>query len=740
MSVYSVRRANALLIFLVSATAWWMLAGVAHAAGPTNSTLPTVSGSAQVGQTLTLQPGTWADPAPPITVSDQWVQCMSGTCSPISPQPTAGSYTLTTADVGHTIGVVETATAADGTASVNSTPTPAVTAPAPVNNGLPTISGTAQVGQVLTLTQGHWSNNPSITDLWEDCDTQGLNCKPTAAPTGPSYTVGQSDVGFTIEVVETATNTGGVASVSSAPTAQIVAPPTDISAPSITGTPQQGSQLTENHGTWNGNPTSYGYQWLRCVSSGCAIIPGATAPSYTPTASDVGAQIAVAETASNAGGPSAPAASSLTGVVSTPAGVIPVPVNTALPTVSGVAEQGHPLLAGQGTWTGNPSSYGYQWESCAGSACTPIPGATNQSFTPTASEVGHTLFVLEIATNTGGSGAPAASGRTDVVNATTATSLVISPAVATANQIVTLVATVSSSSPGVAPAGRVAFFDGARPIGQCASQAIKSASVICQASFPAGSGALRAVYTPSSGLPVIGSTSPTAALHIGRDSTATSLAVTKQVVRSKRAVFTATLGLPGGNSGPVEPTGSVDFLDRGRAIPGCLRRPLNQLGASCAVKYRSLGKHKISARYSGDPNFAPSTAPTRAVLVVKGIATPVLGSISSTLEWQFFYHPSYTQVTMLRAGGALKGVTLQLSCRGKGCPFSRRRIPGTGASVDLLPAFHRRHLAAGSEIVVLMTRPNWIGKYYSFTARSGRAPIIVLSCLGVGRTRPGVGC
>jgi hypothetical protein len=310
---------------------------------------------------------------------------------------------------------------------------------------------------------------------------------------------------------------------------------------------------------------------------------------------------------------------------------------------------------------------------------------------------------------------------------------------------VTLVATVSSSSSNADPAGRVTFFNGAVPIGGCASQAIKSAgqtvSLICQASFPSGSAGLRAVYTPSSGLPVTASASPIAALQVGRDSTATSLAVTKQVVRSKRAVFTATLGLRGGNSGPIEPTGSVEFLDGGRAIPGCLRRPLNQLTASCAVKYRSVGKHDISARYAGDPNFAPSAAPTRAVRIVNSSSTPiVLGFISSTLQWQFFYHPSYTQVTMLRAGGVPKGVTLLLSCRGKSCPFNDLRIPGTGAAVDLLPAFHRHHLASGSAITVRMTRPNWIGKYYSFTARSGRAPVIVLSCLGIGKTRPGVGC
>jgi Big-like domain-containing protein len=745
MTLWSPRRTSIVICLLTTAATLWPLVGAANAAGPSNTALPTISGTAQQGQTLALHAGTWTDAASPtIGVSDQWNTCMGATCSPISPAPGA-AYTLTAADVGRSIEVVETATAADGSASVNSAPTAAVASLPPVNSAAPSISGTPQVGHVLTLSQGQWSNSPTITDQWQDCDSSGLNCKPTVSPTGPTYTVGQSDVGSTIAVLETATNTGGVSSASSAPTSVIVAPPTEISAPSISGTTQQGDLLTESHGTWSGNPTSYSYQWTRCVSSGCAIIPGATAPTYTLTASDLGATIAVAETASNAGGPSAPFASALTGVVTTPAGVVPVPGNTAPPTVSGLAEQGHQLLVSHGAWSANPGSYRYQWESCGSTACTPIPGATDQTYTPAAADVGQTIFVRETATNAGGSGAPASSARTAVVNATSVTSMVVSPAGPRTNQIVTLVATVSSSSANANPGGSVTFFDGAGAISGCTSRAVKSAgqsvSLICQDAFPAGAAALRAVYTPSPGLAITPSASPLTTLAVGRDSTATSLAVTKQVVRSKRASFTATLGLPAGNSEPIHPTGSVEFLDGGRAIPGCLSRPLKKLTASCAVRYRSLGKHTVSARYTGDTNFAPSAAPIRSVRVVTASSQPpVLGFVSSTLQWQFFFHPAYTQVTLLRTGAVRKGVTLLLTCAGKGCPFNTRRIPGTGGPIDLLPAFHQRHLAPGSEITVRMTRPNWIGKYYSFTARPGRAPVIVLSCLGIGKPRPGVGC
>jgi Bacterial Ig-like domain (group 3) len=745
MTLFSARRTSVLLCLLASAVTWWMLTSVAKAVPPTNLTPPSISGTAQQGQTLTEVHGTWD--TTPGSYSYQWESCSGATCTAIS-GATNATYPIQPADVGHTIEVQETAY--DGSvppipsAPATSLPTATVTALPPVNSVLPTIAGTAQEGNVLTLTRGQWSNSPTITDQWEDC--KGATCTPISGQTGATYVVTAGDVGHTITVLESATNTGGTVSVSSRPTVQIVAPPTEISAPSISGTLQQGSVLTENHGTWTGSPSSYRYQWERCINSRCSAIAGATSPSFTLTAGDVGATILVAETAINAGGPSAAASSARTGVVTTPAGIVPVPASTSPPTVSGLPQQGQTLLEAHGTWSGNPSSYAYQWESCGSSGCAAIPGATGRAYTPTAADVGQTIVVLETATNSGGSSVPAVSGHTAAVSATSATSLVVSPSGAMANQTVTLVATISSSSGRADPSGWLTVFDGFTAISGCTNQGFQSAgqtiTIICRSSFPAGTARLTAVYRPSPGLPLGASASPLTTLNVGRDSTFTSLAVTKQIVRGKRATYTATVGLPVSNSGPVQPTGSIEFLDGGRPIRGCLSRPLTQLAATCAIKYKRRGRHQISARYAGDFNFASSTSPARAVQIVRHSSQPiVLGFISSTLQWQFYYHRTYTQVTMLRADRVVEGITVRITCDGRGCPFSELSIPAkSGTSIDLLPAFQKRHLRVGSEITLRIMRPNWIGKYYSFTVRAGRGPQIGLSCLGVGRSRPGLGC
>jgi Bacterial Ig-like domain (group 3) len=616
----------------------------------------------------------------------------------------------------------------------------------PVPTGAPTITGTPQAGQQLSVKQAAWTdvNLVTVTDQWQSC--AGATC--TTAATGGTYTVTPGDVGHTIQVLETATASDGSATALSTPTAVIaVGPgPSLSSAPSITGTLQQGNTLTVHQGTWTPTPASIADQWQRCTAAGASCTPVATGQTYPLTASDVGAALKVVETATDAttGGTST-SPTALTGVITTAAGNVPVPVNESPPTVSGQPEQGQTLVAANGAWSGNPASYSYQWERCSGPGCAAIPGATAQSYTAGPADVGQTLAVLETATNQGGAGRPAASARTRPVVATSVITFVASPAGPLTNQTVTMVATVGSGSGNANPSGSLTFFNGDTPIGNCGRQAFQSASqnvtLLCQTAFPAGTARLSAVFTPADGLLVAGSASQLT-LDVGKDRTSTSLAVTKQVSRDRRAIYRATVVLPVSNSGPLDPTGSMAFFDRGRPIRGCLRRPVTRLAATCKVRYNAFGRHTISARYSGDANFGGSHSAARSVRIVNPASAPmVLGFIGSTLQWQFTYHPRYTLVTTLRANQVAKGSTLVLACSGSGCPFTQLAIPsGDASSINLLPEFHRHHLGVGSQITVRIIRQHWIGKYYSFTMRPGRGPQIVLSCLGVGRTRPGVGC
>ena len=100
----------------------------------------------------------------------------------------------------------------------------------------------------------------------------------------------------------TATNDGGSASQTSAPTAVVVAVPRNTSKPTITGKAKVGVTLTAQPGAWTDAPTAYAYQWQRCASTGCADISDATSPTYTLTRSDKGQRVRIVVTATNAAG------------------------------------------------------------------------------------------------------------------------------------------------------------------------------------------------------------------------------------------------------------------------------------------------------------------------------------------------------------------------------------------------------------------------------------------------------
>ena len=79
--------------------------------------------------------------------------------------------------------------------------------------------------------------------------------------------------------------------------------------------------------------------------------------------------------------------------------------NTKAPSISGSPVQGVRMAVSDGTWTGSPVLYAYQWEDCnsLGGECKPIVGAINPNYTPVSGDVGHTLVAQVTATNSVGS-------------------------------------------------------------------------------------------------------------------------------------------------------------------------------------------------------------------------------------------------------------------------------------------------------------------------------------------------
>ncbi len=348
------------------------------------------------------------------------------------------------------------------------------------------------------------------------------------------------------------------------------------------------------------------------------------------------------------------------------------------------------------------------------------------------------------------------------------TSLLVVPVSPVTNQNVTLIAVVTSSTTAASPSGTVSFDVGDAPIGGCQSVPVsgfsQSVSVMCQTSFAAAisPAQLRAVFSGSAGSTVAGSVSATYNLRVAADATLTSLDVSNPTV-NVRANVTYTATVTPAHSGPVKPSGLIEFLDGGKPIRACLAQSLESgvggsVTAKCKVSYGQPGSHLITARYGGDPNFAGSRFSSGQSVRIRKLSPRVLGTITSTMQWTFFYTPTYTKVLTLAVNGPPPGATVIMACRGRGCPAlpprtttpvkSKRctshrssRCPAVHpASINLGRFFSQRRLQAGARITIAIVRTGWIGKHYLFTMRAAQGPRIKIACLAPGTINPGRGC
>ncbi|MFC0681869.1 hypothetical protein ACFFGH_28890 [Lysobacter korlensis] len=341
---------------------------------------PSDHGAPEVGQTITAVSSGW-DPAA-VTLSYQWRR--SG--DPI-PGAADSSYQVVPADAGHTLTVTVTGTAPNHIAaeatSYPTWPVPGgVFAAAPA----PTISGTAAIGETLTVKPGAWS--PAAEVFHYQWLADGT---PLWMATGPTYTVPAGSGDSRISVRVTAHRRGFTPTTrTSAQTGKVFpASPT----PTISGTRAVGSTLTAKPGTWlwtsTGAPSapSFGYQWYR---NGAAI-SGATSSAYRLSVWDAGKRVTVRVTGRKTGYATTARTSSPTGMIT--GGKFSV---TPTPKLSGTAKAGSTLTATAGSWAPTPTLT-YTWKRNG----TAIPGATGRTYALTNSDAGKKVTVTVTARRTG---------------------------------------------------------------------------------------------------------------------------------------------------------------------------------------------------------------------------------------------------------------------------------------------------------------------------------------------------
>lgn len=278
----------------------------------------------------------------------------------------------------------------------------------PVPSTAPALSGTATVGQVLSVTQGTWSDGIVYerTEWLRDGAVVGTGSTYllTGADTGkkitarvharrPSYV--QENGGGELVVFDPTSADVESATVAAAPgnpggggggggTSTI----TNTVKPSITGTAKVGRTLTANPGTWSTDGLAFSYQWMR---DGDAIA-GATGADYAAVAADRGTALTVLVTATRSGATPGSATSAAVTV-----GEGDAPVNQGKPLVTGTPEVGRTLSVSDGTWDLAGLTFTYQWTRDG----EPIAGSTDATYVVTDADRGAELAARVTATRPG---------------------------------------------------------------------------------------------------------------------------------------------------------------------------------------------------------------------------------------------------------------------------------------------------------------------------------------------------
>ena len=329
-----------------------------------SSPVPTISGSATVGKTLTAKAGTWS---PSATLKFQWKRDgknISGA--------TRSTYTLAGADAGRNISVTVTGSKANYASVAKTSKSLKIKVGAFSKASVPSISGSTKVGSKLTANTGTWSPKASFGYQWY----RG-NAKIKGA-TKSTYTPVAADNGKFLKVSVTG-KSKGYKDVTKTSKAKKIS--TGTITPSsklkVSGNAQYGKTISASVKLPSGTKSTY--QWYKNGKK----IKGATKKSYKLGAKDIGAKYQVRMTVTKAGFKKLNLSSNTVKVGKASFAV------KANPKVSGTRKSGSTMKATGGSFSPAPSTRSYQWLR-NGKA---IKGATRSSYKLTNSDAGTKISV-----------------------------------------------------------------------------------------------------------------------------------------------------------------------------------------------------------------------------------------------------------------------------------------------------------------------------------------------------------
>jgi Fibronectin type III domain/PKD domain/Glycosyl hydrolase family 26 len=265
---------------------------------------------------------------------------------------------------------------------------PAITAPpaasgtAPFNTVPPAIVGSGIVGNLVTVSTGQWIYVP------EDYSFAWYRNGVAIGVAYDYYTIAEADLGTNLTAIVTAVNSAGSTPATTAAlmvgTSTATAPGAPTGVVATAGTTTASVAFVAPSSDGGATITSY------LVSASTGQTAGGTTSPITITGLTAGVSVTFTVVASNSAG---------IGPASAPsAPVTPTGLSSTLPTITYSSLTVYSTLSTTtGTYTNDPTSYGYQW---AGNG-SPISGANAASYILQPSDLGTTITCTVTANGTG---------------------------------------------------------------------------------------------------------------------------------------------------------------------------------------------------------------------------------------------------------------------------------------------------------------------------------------------------
>lgn len=323
------------------------------------------------------------------------------------------------------------------------------------------------------------------------------------------------------------------------------------------------------------------------------------------------------------------------------------PSNSAAPSISGTTAYGSTLTASNGTWSGNPTGYTYQWQraSISTGSYSNISGATSQTYSVATADIGNYLKVNVTATNAGGSNSVLSSASSQITKATQAT-LSASLSASSKTYPYTQALTITPAGGSGTGATTYAIFAGGTASGCSLSNSSATPTLSATSN---GTCLIRA--TKAADTNYLEATSASVTFTFNR-ATPTSLTIT-----STSGIYTENLTLTtsGGQS-----TASDTF--------SVTSGPCTVSGSTLTPT--AFGTCYVTAYRAADSNYSATNSVSTAITIAK--AVPALSYAISTPP--VFRQTSTISVTVSTAG------TIKFLLNGKVIPGCQSRVANAGNS------------------------------------------------------------